>query len=140
MSTLIPSRLLKTTLLLDAIVSGAVAALQLAFGGALAALLDLPGPLLFESGLFLVAYVLLLLAMVRSERLWSWLVVAVIVGNLGWALGALGLVSLLPTPPNGLGIAFLALHALAVLGFAAFEFFGLRASQSAGVAMHGARS
>jgi hypothetical protein len=132
MHTIHPSRFLKVALLADALVSGLVAALQLLAGKLLTGLLALPAMLLLESGVFLVAYVTLLLVMARSQRLWSWLVLMVIVGNVGWALGCLGLLQLLPAAPSALGIAFLLLQAAAVLVFAGLEWAGWRTSSPAG--------
>jgi hypothetical protein len=121
-----PAPLLKTALLADAGVSAAAALLQLAAAAPLAGLLKLPQPLLFESGLFLVAYVALLLVMARSARLAVPLVMLVVVGNVGWALACLALATL--AAPAALGVAYLVLQALAVLAFAALEYRGLAAS------------
>ena len=139
MQTIEPSRLLRTVLLVDAVVSAGVAALQLFAGPLLAGLLALPAMLLLESGIFLVAYVARLLAMARSARLWSWLVRVVIVGNVAWAAGCVGLPLLLATPPSAPGVAFLLLQAAAVLAFAALQWRGLRQSPPAPAGLTAAR-
>jgi hypothetical protein len=51
-----PSTLLRRAIQADAIVTGAVAVLQTFGAGMLAPLLNLPQPLLLETGLFLIAY------------------------------------------------------------------------------------
>ena len=135
-----PSPLLKNVLYADAAVSGAVALLQLAASDLLAGLLALPVALLFETGVFLVAYVVMLVAMARSRHLATGLVLLVVLGNVGWALACAALTMLLPAVPTGLGIAFLLLQAAAVLVFAALEWAGLRASAPAASPLSAARS
>ncbi|HZF81534.1 MAG TPA: hypothetical protein VEZ89_17285 [Rubrivivax sp.] len=135
MHTIHPSRFLKVALFADAVVSGAVALLQLLAGQLLAGLLALPAVLLLESGVFLIVYVGLLLAMATRPRLWSWLVWAVIAGNVGWAVGCLSLLKLLPAlgsdsggQVTSLGVAFLLVQAFTVLVFALLQWRGWRAS------------
>jgi hypothetical protein len=124
--TIAPSRLLVTALRADAAVSGAVALLQLGAAGLIASLTGLAQPLLVASGLFLVGYVVLLLVLAGARRVWKPLLWAVIAGNVGWALGAIALAG--AGGASALGIAFLALHAVATLTFAGWEGVGLRRS------------
>src|SRR6187551_300150 len=56
MSTIKPSSLLTIALLADAAVSGTVALLQVSASSFLSGLLSLPQSLIFESGVFLLAY------------------------------------------------------------------------------------
>lgn len=126
MKSIQASQLLKTALLADAAVSAAAAALQLAVPDGLAELLHLPRALLVETGAFLAVYVVLLVAMARAARLWSSLVWVVVLGNVGWALGCVGLA--VSPVPGALGVAFLLVQALAVLVFAALEYRGLKSS------------
>ncbi len=128
MNLITPSRFLKNALYADAAVSAASAVLQLSSANLLAGLLSLPSALLFETGVFMVGYVALLVVMARSQRVWAWLVLAVVAGNVAWALGCLVLPALLPTAPNALGIVFLVLQAAVPLLFAALEWAGLRSS------------
>src|SRR5688572_10556003 len=83
---LLPSPTLRMALWTDAAVSGAAGALQLAGGDALAALFGLPVSLSLPSGVFLLAYAAMLVAMARAPRLHAALVALVVFGNLGWAL------------------------------------------------------
>jgi hypothetical protein len=135
MQTIHPSRFLKVALFADAAVSGAVALLQLLAGKLLAGLLALPAVLLLESGVFMVVYVALLVAMATRRRLWSWLVWVVIVGNVAWAVGCVSLLKLLPAfasgPANSLGVAFLLVQAFTVLALALLQWRGWRASSLA---------
>jgi len=93
MQSILPSRLLRLALVVDAAATGALAVLQLALPDALSRLLMLPRGLLLETGAFLVGYVILLVVMARSQRLWSWLVRTVVVGNVLWAVGCAALLA-----------------------------------------------
>lgn len=124
-----PSPLLKTALLADALGSAAAALLQLAFAAPLAALVRLPEALLFDSGLFMLAYVALLAFMVRSTRLAEPLVWLLVAGNVGWALGCVAAAWWLA--PDAIGLGYIVMHALAPLTFAALEYRGLVVSPAA---------
>ena len=132
MQLILPSRLLRLALVIDAVATGALATLQLALPDALSRLLVLPRSLLLETGAFLVAYVLLLVVMARSQRLWSWLVKTVVVGNSLWAVGCVALLATGAVVPGALGVAYVAMQALAVLVFAGAQYLGLRQSAPAG--------
>ncbi len=134
MNTIFPSRFLKLALIADALVSGAVAALQLVAAAWLSELLNLPKPLLIDTGVFLVGYTILLVLLARSTTVWSLIIGVVIIGNIGWAIACIGLLASGSVSPNVLGVAFVIVQAVAVLVFAAMEYSGLRASKSAGAA------
>lgn len=138
---LLPSSTLRRALWADAAVSGAAGALQLAGGATFAMTAGLPASLTLPSGVFLLAYAAMLVAMARASRLHAGLVALVVVGNLGWAIGCIGLPLAGMLDPAPLGWAWLALQALAVVVFAAWEGAGWRASQPAPAghaALHGA--
>lgn len=130
MQTIQPSGFLRGALVADAAVSGVVAALQLGFAGRLADLLHVPSTLLLGTGAFLVAYVVMLLLLARSARVWPALLWLVILGNVAWAVGCIGLVFTVQVNPSALGMAFLGVQAVTVLIFAVLEYMGL--SQSSG--------
>lgn len=132
MQTMIPSRLLKATLLVDAAASGSLAVMQLGAADFLSRLLMLPRGLLVETGAFLVAYTLLLVVMSRSARIWAPLVMFVVIGNAAWAAGCAALLGSGVLQPSAMGIAFVVLQAVAVLLFAGAEYLGLRRSVPAG--------
>jgi hypothetical protein len=131
MHLILPSRLLRLALVVDAAATGALAVLQLALPDALSRLLMLPRGLLLETGAFLVGYVLLLVVMARSQRLWSWLVRTVVVGNVLWAVGCAALLASGAVDPDALGITYVAMQALAVLVFAGAQYVGMRRSAPA---------
>lgn len=139
MSIVQPSPLLKKALMADAVVSGSAAVLQIAASTRLSDLLVFPQWLLFESGVFLVAYTVLLVVLARSARVAALHIRLVVAGNIGWAIGCVGLVVGNVVAPSGLGWAFLTAQVTAVLTFAGLEWTGLRASPSITVAGHVAR-
>jgi hypothetical protein len=128
MKTIRPSPLLKFALVIDAVVTGAVAVLQLSLPQFLADLLVLPRMLLLGTGAFLVAYTVLLVILANSKSVWRAIIELVIVGNVGWAIGCVVLLIAGFVVPSGLGIAFVAVQAVAVLVFAGLEFAGLKSS------------
>ena len=126
-----PSLLLRRALIADAIVTGAVALLQ-AFGpGLLAPLLNLPYPLVLETGLFLIAYTVLVGWLGTRQSMPKALVAIVIAGNAAWALGSMALMFSGSVSPNLLGYAFIAVHAISTGVFAELQYIGLRKSSGA---------
>ena len=134
MSAIQPTTFVRRLLLADALVCLAAAVLHLALTGALVSLLGLPAPLLTASGVFLLAYVALLVAMARGHAVWSWLFPLIVVGNVGWGLGCIGLSLAGSAGLTPLGHAYLWANALAVFVFAALEWRGWRAVPAAGSA------
>ncbi|MBA3479213.1 MAG: hypothetical protein H0T52_12580 [Lautropia sp.] len=128
MQFITPSGLLKKALAADAVASGALAILQLAMPDALGRQLLLPRALLFETGVFLVFYTVLLVVLARSPRVWAGLITFVVIGNVGWAIGCAWLPTAGNPQPSALGVAYLAMQAAAVLVFATLEYRGLRSS------------
>lgn len=128
------SMLLRRALQADALISGAMA-LLLTFGaGALAPLLALPHGLLLETGLFLILYVALVGWLASRTTLPRPLVLLVVVGNALWTLGSIALLISNAVAPNGLGLAFVVLQAIAVGVFAELQLLGLRRSSQVAMA------
>lgn len=133
MNAVFPSPLLRAGLTLDAVGSGAMALLQLLLSSTLVTWLQLPQPLVLGTGLFMLGYAALTGWMARASRLPVALVRLVVFGNLGWAAAAVLLLVLVEgVAPSTLGLAFLAVHAVSVLGFAALQGPGLVRSAPAG--------
>jgi hypothetical protein len=131
MTAVFPSPLLRAGLTLDAVGSGAMALLQLAASAPLAVWLQLPQPLLLGTGLFMLGYAALTAWMARAPRLPVALVRLVVFGNVGWAVAVAALVLSGAVAPSLLGLGFVAVHALSVLGFAALQGPGLARSPRA---------
>ena len=130
MQTVRPSPLLKTALAADALACGISAIGQLVLARQMSNLLSLPHNLLVNTGVFLVFYAGLLALMARSERVPSALIVLVVIGNIAWAAGCVGLLAS-GDVSSTLGVPFMIAQILAVVAFAALEFAGLRRSQPA---------
>jgi len=126
-----PSTFLRRALLADAVVTGAVALLQTFGAGLLTPLLNLPEPLLRETGLFLIAYTALVGWLGTRQSIPKTLVAIVIAGNAAWALGSIALMFSGAVTPNLLGYAFIVLHAITTGVFAELQYIGLRKSGGA---------
>jgi len=124
-----PLALLRQLLLVDAVISGGMG-LLLIFGAALlAGLLDLPASLLRYAGLVLVPFVLYVayVAYVAGrERVAPTAVWIVILINALWVAASVALLLSGQVTPNGLGIAFVILQAVAVGIFAELQYIALR--------------
>jgi hypothetical protein len=124
-------RFLSRVLLVDAVATGATAALLLAGAELLQPLLQLPAALLRGAGLFLVPFVVWVAAMSRMARVPPRAMAAVVAINAAWVVASVWLVAGGPYQPNVLGIAFVLVQAAAVAVFADLGWFGLRAVRRA---------
>ena len=126
-----PSLFLRRAILADAIFSGASAVLLSLGAGPLAPLLNLPEPLLRETGLFLIAYAALVGWLGTRQAIPKALVVIVIAGNAAWTTASIALLFSGWVNPNLLGESLLAMQAMAVGAFAELQYIGLRKSGGA---------
>jgi hypothetical protein len=116
---------LRRVLLLDAITC-VVTGLAMALGADMATRLTaLPSGLLTTAGASLFPTALFMAWVATRKPIPAAGVWLVILGNVGWALGSLILLTWL-VPFNALGAGFVMMQALAVAGMAALEFVGLR--------------
>jgi hypothetical protein len=123
-----PSQFLRRALLADAIFSG-VSAIGLTLGaGAFASLLDLPEALLQETGLFLIAYTILVGWLGTRHAVPRALVMLVVVGNAAWTLASIALLFSGAVSPNLLGEIVVVAQAIATGVFAELQYVGLRRS------------
>jgi hypothetical protein len=129
-----PSPLLRRAILTDALISGAMALLLTFAAGPLAPLLNMPEPLLRETGLFLIGFVAFLGWLASRSAMLKPLVLLLIGGNALWTLGSLALLLSGAVSPNLLGTAFVAAQAVAVGVFAQLQYLGLRRSGGARIA------
>ena len=123
-----PSLFLRRAILADAIFSGASAVLLTLGAGPLAPLLNLPEPLLRETGLFLIAYAALVWWLGTRQAMPKPLVIIVIAGNAAWTLASIALLFSGWVNPNLLGEILVAMQAIAVGAFAELQYIGLRRS------------
>ncbi|WP_405607881.1 hypothetical protein [Streptomyces sp. NBC_01508] len=118
--------LLRTVLLLDAVATGAVGAAALIGCAVLDSALGLPVAFLAGIGAFLVLYALFVWRVSAARAPHRGAVRAVIGCNLVWSAlsGVTAAAGWLD--PTGLGTTLIVLQAVAVLGFADLQLFGLR--------------
>jgi hypothetical protein len=126
-----PSLFLRRAILADAIFSGASAVLLTLGAGLLAPLLNLPEPLLRETGLFLIAYAALVWWLGTRQAMPKPLVVIVIAGNAARTLASIALLFSGAVTSNPLGEAFVTAQAIVVGTLAELQYIGLRRSGGA---------
>ena len=122
------SLFLRRALLADAIFSGISAVLMTFDAAAFASLLNLPEPLLRETGLFLIAYTALVGWLSTRQSTPKALVMIVVVGNAVWTLASIALLFSGLVNPNLLGEATVVAQAIATGVFAELQYMGLRRS------------
>ncbi len=109
---------LRSILLVDGIVSGAMGILFIAGAGILDGAFDLPTAFLRSVGVVLVPWFALLAVIATRQTINRSAVRFVIAVNLGWVVASI----LLPftgwVEPNALGVVFIIAQAMAVVGFA----------------------
>jgi hypothetical protein len=126
-----PSAFLRRAIQADAIFSG-VSALLLTFGaGVLAPWLSLPEALLRETGLFLIAYTMLVGWLGTRQAMPKVLVVIVIAGNAAWTLASIAMLFSGAVTPNLLGESAVVMQAIVVGTLAELQYLGLRRSSDA---------
>jgi hypothetical protein len=123
-----PSAFLRRVLALDAIVSGLMASLLALDADVLAPLFDLPEALLYESGLFLIAYAAFVGWLATRRTMPKALVAIVIAGNAAWTIASIALLLSGAVTPNLPGELFVAIQAIATGVFAELQYIGLRRS------------
>jgi hypothetical protein len=126
-----PSQFLRRALLADAIFSG-ISAVGLTLGaGAFASLLNLSQALLQETGLFLIAYTILVGWLGTRPSVPRALVMLVVTGNAAWTLASIALLFSGAVSPNLLGEIVVVAQAIATGVFAELQYIGLRRSGGA---------
>jgi len=109
---------LRSILLIDGIVSGAMGLLLLIGAGILDSMLDLPTALLRTVGVVLIPWMILLAAIAMRRVISRSIVRIVIAVNLGWVAASILLLFTGWVEPNALGVVFILVQAMAVVVFA----------------------
>ncbi len=130
MQHIVPSRLLRAGLAIDAAGSGAIGLAHVAVTGALARVLEVPAAVVLGSGVFMLAYAATLVLLYRSATLPRGVVRFIVLGNALYAIACVLLALLVPAL-NAFAIGHLALQAAAVALFALLQGRGLAQSRSA---------
>ena len=110
-----------STLLIDAVVSGATGLLLLAAADPLSDLLNLPASLLRVSGGIMIPWFALLVAIATRPTISRMAMEVVIAGNLLWVAGSIILLIGDWVDPNALGYAFVIVQAVVVALFALMQ-------------------
>lgn len=121
-----PFAFIRRVLLLDAVTSGVTGAGLVLMAGPLAGLLALPADLLRGAGLALLPFAAAVAWLGSRDRPSPRAVRVIVVLNLLWAVDSALIVGLGWVTPNGLGVAFIALQAVAVAALAGLQVVGLR--------------
>lgn len=127
-SHIAPSSSLRRALLADAAVSAGAGLLQTAGGAVVVSLLGLPQPLVLGSGLFMLAYAAVLVALARAWSLRQLWIAIVVVGNFVWADACVALWASDVVSPTPLGAAWLLVQAAVVTALAVWQGIGWRTS------------
>lgn len=125
---------LKRVLAVDALSSGALGLVALAYGSLIAQITDVPHDLLREAGYVLPPFAAFVGWLATRERVNGaavWIVIAV---NAAWVFGSILLIATGQVQPNAFGYAFIIAQAVAVGVFAELEYIGLRMAQAAAAA------
>lgn len=131
MRTIVPSSLLRMSLLADAAASGLIGFLQVIAAGWLSELTKLAHGLVLGSGCFLLAYTGLV-SLVARHAVTPWVHVAgIIVTNMAWAVGCMTLLALEAIAPTGIGVVYVMLQVVTFFSFSGLELAGLRVSRDA---------
>ena len=125
------SPLLRRALLADAVFSGVSAVVMTLDARALAPFLNLPEALLRETGLFLVAYTVLVGWLWSRPSVPRVLIMIVVAGNAAWTLASIALLFSGAVAPNLLGEIVVVAQAIATGVLAELQYIGLRRSASA---------
>jgi hypothetical protein len=128
MQHIVPSRLLRAGLLIDAAGSGAIGLLHIVATAVVARMVAAPTSLILGSGLFMLAYAATLVLLSRSGVLPRAAVRFIVIGNAVYAAACLLLALLIPAL-NAYAVGHLLLQALAVTLFVVLQAGGLARSQ-----------
>ena len=117
---------LRNAILIDAAASAAMGVMMAAAAIPLSGLLGLPEELLRICGLALLPYAAILGLAGTRPAINLNIVLAVIAGNVAWVIASGVLLVSGWVSPTALGLGFVILQALAVLGFAELQIIGYR--------------
>lgn len=124
--------LLRRALLLDGVASGGLGVLLTAAAGPLADVLGGSTTLHRAVGIFLIGYGAAVLLIGTRPVVSLPAAATIAVGNCGWVLASAAVAVLDPWSLTTLGTAFVVAQAVAVAGFAALQFAGLRQAGRSG--------
>lgn len=119
----IPVRL---SLIGDAVICGALAALAIVAASPLSDAMDLPANLIRGAGIVLIPYVVYLAVIVARNVLTTATIRVAVLVNILWAVGCAVVLLSGHVEPNALGVVFIAVQAAGVLLIGAIQHLGAR--------------
>jgi hypothetical protein len=137
MSLLQGHSLLRSALVVDAVISGATGFVMLLGAGLLESWLALPAALLRYAGVSLLPFAALLVYFSAREPVTPGSVRAVIALNAAWVVASVLVLVSGRIAPNALGVAFILVQAVAVAIFADLQYMALRKSTAHRVTVAG---
>jgi hypothetical protein len=117
---------LRNLLLFDATTCATMGGMLTLASGPLAELTAIPSGLLLGAGVILFPIAAFMAVTAGRLREWPWAVWLIIGGNVLWVAASLALLAGTSIAPNSLGVAFIAVQAMAVAGLAVLEFVASR--------------
>jgi hypothetical protein len=120
------SRLLRGSMMADAVISGATGLLLAGGAGTLAGWLGVPEGLMRYAGLSLLPFAVAVLYLARSPEPPRAGVRTIIALNIAWAAASILLLLSGAIEPTTLGMAFVIFQAVVVAGFADLQYLALR--------------
>lgn len=129
MSTILPSKLLRLVLILDALSAGAMGGALVLFAVPLSHWLSLPEALLRGAGIILLPFAALVAYLAKQDRMPARAVWAVVIVNAIWAVDSVVLLASGFVSPNGLGVAFVLVQAVVVAATAVVQAVGVKSSE-----------
>lgn len=130
MTMIVPSRLLRRALVLDALASGATGLLTASGARILAGFCNLPESLLTYTGLSLLPFAAIVGLMARRDTVPAAIVWAIVAYNALWSFDSLALLISGWIAPNAFGYFFIAGQAFVVAVLAECQYIGLRRSRT----------
>lgn len=133
MSLLSSPNFLRRVLWADAISCLACGLLQVAFPGSMRELLGLPAGLLVHTAEFLLVYSVVVAWLATRGQPPAFMVWLLVLGNAGWAVACVALLTAGGLAPTVLGKAYIVMQALTVAVLAELQYYALRGRQGKAV-------
>lgn len=123
------NNLLQKIMITDFVMTGAVALLQILAAGLLAPLLGISSLTLQITGVILILFVSFLGYLIKTNSADPVSIKSIIVINILWAIGCFAFIFLQKNELTNLGLCFVFIHIITVLGFAFLQNKGFQRAQ-----------